>query len=101
MSFAEKNYYAILGVKPTASSSEIKKAFRKLARMVHPDVLSSDSVEAGDRFTEIKQAYDFLYEPRKLEEELQRQLQRTAADGYQAFLRAAHVLENRNHPNAA
>ena len=55
----EKDYYATLGVSKTASSKEIKKAFRKLAREFHPDNNPDDAV-AEARFKEINEAYDTL-----------------------------------------
>ncbi len=55
----EKDYYATLGVSKTASSKEIKKAFRKLAREFHPDNNPGDAV-AEARFKEINEAYDTL-----------------------------------------
>ena len=53
-----KDYYAILGVSTSASESEIKKAFRKLAVRYHPD--KNASAEAKPRFLEINEAYDVL-----------------------------------------
>ena len=53
-----KDYYAILGVHPSASEGEIKKAFRKLAIRYHPD--KNPSVEAHPVFQEISEAYDVL-----------------------------------------
>lgn len=53
-----KNYYAILGVSPTANELEIKKAFRKLAIRYHPD--KNPSQDAKHRFQEIIEAYDVL-----------------------------------------
>jgi len=55
----EKDYYATLGVSKTASSKEIKKAFRKLARDFHPDNNPDDAV-AEARFKEVNEAYDTL-----------------------------------------
>ncbi|RMF26601.1 MAG: VWA domain-containing protein [Chloroflexi bacterium] len=54
----EKDYYAILGVGPTATGEEIKKAFRALARRYHPDV--SDAPDAAERFQEVQEAYEVL-----------------------------------------
>lgn len=53
-----KDYYNILGVNEDASKSEIKSAYRKLARKYHPDV--SDDENAEDRFKEISEAYEVL-----------------------------------------
>ena len=52
MPTATKDYYGILGVKKSASSEEIRKAFRKLARKHHPDVNPGDK-KAEERFKEI------------------------------------------------
>ena len=54
-----KNYYDILGVPKTATSEEIKKAYRKLALQYHPDKNGGDK-EAEEKFKEISVAYDVL-----------------------------------------
>lgn len=54
-----KDYYAVLGVPRTASQSEIKKAFRKLARESHPDSNAGDAT-AERRFKEINEAHAVL-----------------------------------------
>ena len=53
-----KDYYAILGVSPKATLEEIRLAYRKLARIYHPDL--SSEIDAEDRFREVNQAYDVL-----------------------------------------
>ncbi|MCC6932676.1 MAG: J domain-containing protein [Deltaproteobacteria bacterium] len=53
-----KNYYEILGIKVTASSREIRKAFHGLAQRYHPD--STNAPDAKDRFLQIVEAYDTL-----------------------------------------
>lgn len=59
-----KDLYQILGVSKTASESEIKSAFRKLARKYHPD-LNKDNKEAAEKFKEINAAYEILGEADK------------------------------------
>ena len=58
MATAERDYYEILGVARDASESEIKKAFRRLARELHPDV--SDAPDAEERFKHVVEAYEVL-----------------------------------------
>ena len=55
---ADRDYYEILGVGRDASESELKGAFRRLARQYHPDV--NDAPDAEDRFKEINEAYAVL-----------------------------------------
>ena len=57
-----KDYYATLGVTKSASEKEIKQAFRKLARKLHPDVNPGDKA-AEARFKEINEAYEVLGDP--------------------------------------
>jgi molecular chaperone DnaJ len=61
MATAERDYYELLGVERGAGEAEIKRAFRKLARELHPDV--SDSPDAAERFKEIAEAYEVLSNP--------------------------------------
>ena len=58
MATAERDYYEVLGVSRGADESEIKKAFRRLARELHPDV--SDAPDAEERFREAVEAYEVL-----------------------------------------
>jgi molecular chaperone DnaJ len=60
----QKDYYADLGVKKTASAEEIRKAFRKLARKYHPDVNPGDK-SAEEKFKKISEANDVLSDPKK------------------------------------
>src|SRR5260370_27830620 len=57
------DYYAVLGVRRDANAEEIKKAYRRLARELHPDV-NPDPV-TQERFKEITQAYEVLSDPEK------------------------------------
>jgi len=59
MSVQYKDYYESLGVPRTASADEIKKSFRKLARLYHPDV-AKDKKKAEEKFKEINEAYEVL-----------------------------------------
>ena len=61
---ANKDYYATLGVKKTATPEEIRKAFRKAARKYHPDVNPGDK-KAEERFKEISEANDVLSDEKK------------------------------------
>ncbi|WP_298282352.1 molecular chaperone DnaJ [Acidocella sp.] len=61
---AKQDYYAILGVERTASADELKKAYRKLAMVYHPDRNPGD-VSAEQKFKEINEAYDVLKDEQK------------------------------------
>ncbi|EHY91052.1 molecular chaperone DnaJ [Saccharomonospora azurea] len=58
-----KDYYGILGVSKDATDQEIKRAYRKLARELHPDVNPSE--DAQHKFSEVTTAYEVLSDPQK------------------------------------
>src|SRR6202162_4181672 len=60
----DKDYYGVLGVKKSASTDDIRKAFRKLARKYHPDVNPGDK-SAEEKFKTLSEANDVLSDPKK------------------------------------
>jgi molecular chaperone DnaJ len=59
-----KDPYSVLGVSKTASAEEIKKAYRKLAKKLHPDMNPGDK-KAEERFKEVSSAFEILGDPKK------------------------------------
>ena len=59
-----RDYYAVLGVNRSASEKEIRSAYRKLARKLHPDVNPGDKASES-RFKEVNQAYEVLSDAEK------------------------------------
>lgn len=56
-----RDYYGLLGVSKDASDADIKRAYRRLARELHPDINPAE----GERFKEISTAYEVLSDPQK------------------------------------
>ncbi len=62
----QRDPYQVLGVERSAEEAELKKAFRKLARELHPDV-NRDDPEAESKFKEAAEAYEILSDPERRE----------------------------------
>ena len=65
--WVEKDFYKELGVSSDASPEEIKRAYRKLARDLHPDA-NPDNPAAGERFKAVSEAHNVLSDPAKRKE---------------------------------
>ncbi|MCX7746841.1 MAG: molecular chaperone DnaJ [Clostridia bacterium] len=60
----KRDYYEVLGIDKNAADSDIKKAYRKLAKQYHPDLNPDDKV-AEAKFKEVNEAYEVLSDPQK------------------------------------
>jgi curved DNA-binding protein CbpA len=66
MTASERDYYQVLGLSKSASADDIKKAYRRLARQVHPDLHSgSKKSEMEKKFKELNAAHEVLSDPDK------------------------------------
>jgi len=63
---SKRDYYDVLGIKRGADAAEIKRAHRKLARELHPDV--NKATNASEKFNEVQEAYDTLSNVEKRDE---------------------------------
>ena len=81
------DYYQVLGVKHSASSKEIKAAYKRLARLQHPD-LNGGSAEAAEAFVQLSHARDILIDPRsRAEYDAQRHAAAPGPGSYAAVLK--------------
>ena len=67
----QEDYYAILGVEDTATPDDIRKAYLKLAKKLHPDRFPNDAerkAEAQQQFSKVSRAHDVLGDPKQREE---------------------------------
>src|SRR6476619_3737668 len=66
----KKKAYELLGLSPSATEEEVKKAYKKLASKYHPDKhITADAAKKAEveaKFKEAKEAYEFLTDPRKM-----------------------------------
>ena len=90
-----KDYYKILGLSPTATKKEIKKAFRQLARKYHPDLHPGDKA-AAEQFKRINEACQVLSDDSKrarydLDRKQQGQRQQTQQCRQHTQQKAAHT----------
>ncbi len=60
---SKRDYYEVLGISKSASKDEIKKAYRKLAKELHPD--RNKAADAEDKFKELQEAYEILADDQK------------------------------------
>ena len=90
------DYYGILGVRREAQPDEIKKAYRRLARELHPDVNPDPATQ--ERFKEINQAYEVLSDPEKrqmydLGADRSRRWRRTGGAGFGAGFPFSDIMD--------
>lgn len=88
-----ENPYSILGVSPTATTEEIRKAYRALAMRHHPD--RNEHAGAAGRFNAIKTAYELLSDPKKRAEYNQSLNNRIVIDSESEALALWNSLFNR------
>lgn len=91
------NPYEILGVAPTASSEDIQKAYRKLAKKLHPDLNPGDK-EAEEKFKEVAGAYDLLSDAEKRKRFDNGEIDATGAERPQHHFYRDYAASDHAHP---
>ncbi len=90
MATSPRDYYQVLGLARTASTDDIKKAYRRLARQVHPDLHSgSKKAEMEKKFKELNEAHEVLSDPDKRKKYDQYGAEWEQADAYEEARRRA------------
>jgi molecular chaperone DnaJ len=92
---ADSNHYQILDIEPSATQAQIKQAYRRLAKLFHPD--SNQQAASHDKITRINAAYEVLGDPQS-RRSYDRELQYTTRLGAAGF--AAESAEQRQRRNA-
>ena len=92
------DYYKILAIDKRASQDDIKKAYRKLARKLHPDLNPNDK-EAQQKFQQINEANEVLSDPEKRKKYDQYGKDWEHADAYEEAKRNQRSSSNRTRPN--
>jgi molecular chaperone DnaJ len=64
-SVAKRDYYEVLGLPRTASTEDVKSAYRRLARQYHPDMNKENTKAAEEKFKDVSEAYEVLVDPEK------------------------------------
>ena len=73
---SKENYYTLLGLSASASALEIRRAYREMSKLYHPDTTKLPQDEAKERFQQLTQAYNTLNDP--MQRQLYDQQQRSA-----------------------